>query len=447
MNELVFQVEFLSDIVLPATSNTEGNIEQLDFIPGSNFLGMAAREYGTFSDSFAVFHSGAVRFGDATPIVKNEATYKMPLSFFHEKLDDSEMLNHHLIKDFSKFNQLKQKRKGYITKNLEEVTIRHNYTQKSAYDKETRRSKEGSMYGYQSIPAGTFWQFLVKYDVNVKNADMEKLKNALLGKRKLGKSKSAQYGSVNISIAEKVQEVGCATVTGKTAILYAKSRLALVDGEGMPTYNLKYLTGGLVDDNIVWEKSQIKTSTFTPYNGAMQTKTYERVVINAGSVIVLQNLSDTQIEDLEKGVGAYLSEGFGEVLINPEFLKKEEKFSFNTRENKTSEIEVKIDDDMVQFLLNRKSDKKENIALATKVSQFIEENKTLYKNISNAQWGTIRSICTSPSESFRDDIRDYIESGKVTWLSQQIETLLEDGKSKAFIKMLSMQMPKQKKEK
>ena len=58
MKELVFQVEFLSDIVLPATSNTEGNIEQLDFIPGSNFLGMAAREYDHYNDSFSVFHSG-----------------------------------------------------------------------------------------------------------------------------------------------------------------------------------------------------------------------------------------------------------------------------------------------------------------------------------------------------------------------------------------------------
>jgi hypothetical protein len=39
MRELVFQVEFKSDIVLPASSNTEGKIDQLDFIAGSNFLG------------------------------------------------------------------------------------------------------------------------------------------------------------------------------------------------------------------------------------------------------------------------------------------------------------------------------------------------------------------------------------------------------------------------
>jgi hypothetical protein len=82
MGELTFQVEFLSDIVLPASSNTEGNIEHLDFIPGSNFLGMVARSYIDFNDSFNVFHSGKVRFGDATLLHEGRATYKMPLSFF-----------------------------------------------------------------------------------------------------------------------------------------------------------------------------------------------------------------------------------------------------------------------------------------------------------------------------------------------------------------------------
>ena len=95
MKQLTFQVEFLSDVVLPATSNTEGNIEQLDFIPGSNFLGMVASKgnYENFSDSFKIFHSGAVRFGDATLLYENRPTYKMPLSFFHEKLKKDKNLS------------------------------------------------------------------------------------------------------------------------------------------------------------------------------------------------------------------------------------------------------------------------------------------------------------------------------------------------------------------
>jgi len=196
MNVLNFQLEFLSDVVLPATSNTEGNIESLDFIAGSNFLGMVAKEYDEFSDTFAVFHSGAVRFGDATLVHDGQATYKMPLSFFHEKLDDGTMYNHHLISDFTRFKQLKQRRNGFITQELQEVSIDYNYAQKSAYDKEHRRSKEGSMYGYNAMPKGLIWQFSVKCDEHISQEDIERIKNNLVGKKRLGKSKSSQYGRV-----------------------------------------------------------------------------------------------------------------------------------------------------------------------------------------------------------------------------------------------------------
>ncbi|HHD82098.1 MAG TPA: hypothetical protein ENK94_02780 [Campylobacterales bacterium] len=447
MNELIFNVEFLSDIVLPATSNTEGNVENLDFIPGSNFLGMVASKgnYEKFSDSFKVFHSGDVRFGDATLLVNDEATYKMPLSFFHEKLVPNEMVNHHLIQDFSKFKQLKQKRKGYITKDLEEVSIKHNYAQKSAYNKDERRSQEGSMYGYNAIPSGTLWQFKVAYQ-GLDEVDVTRIKEALLGKRRLGKSKSSQYGAIDIREGDKAKSVECSVVEELTYV-YAKSRLALVDEEGMATYDLKYLIEGLDESQIVWDKTQLKTSTFTPYNGAMQTKSYERLVINSGSVIVLKNLSELQVFELKKGVGVYLSEGFGELILNPSFLAIENKFKFKDKKSSNPKLNIEIHDHMVQFLAQRASKKRRELDLANRVSDFISKNKKLYKGISKAQWGTIRSICTSPIENFKDEIRAYISDGKVTWKTEQIENLLEEAKSREFIKLLSMQMPKLKEEK
>ena len=446
MKELTFQVKFLSDIVLPASSNTEGNIEQLDFIPGSNFLGMVAKEYTQFNDSFNVFHSGRVRFGDATLLVKGVATYKMPLSFFHEKLEKTQLINHHLIRDFSGFKQLKQKRNGYITKDLKEVSIAYNYAQKSAYNKEKRRSEDGTMYGYNAMPAGTLWQFSLKYDA-LERHDVQRIKNNLVGQKRLGKSKSSQYGRVEIkeitqpSIVESERIVSELLETA-TTLLYAKSRLALIDAEGNPSYDLKYLIEGLEDHNIVWEKCQLKTSTFTPFNGAMQTKSYERVVINSGSVMVLQNLSKAQLESLNQGVGLYLSEGFGELLINPSFLTHEGWFSLK-KSPKARELEkVAITEPVVTFLNNRALRKKEKLDLAWDVDRFIQENRRLYQNISNAQWGSIRAICSGSSDDFRETIRTYISDGKVTWNTQQIEHLLEEGKSRAFIHLLCMQMPK-----
>lgn len=444
MNELTFDVKFLSDIVLPASSNTEGNIEQLDFIPGSNFLGMVAKEYAKFENAFAVFHSGAVRFGDARVVVEGKATYKMPLSFFHEKLDKTNMVNHHLIDDFTAFRQLKQKRKGYITADLQEYAVEHTYAQKSAYDREMRRSKESAMYGYQAIPRETLWQFSVRYDDTVSKEDIQRIKNNLIGTKRLGKSKSSQYGLIEIKASQKLQSVKNVFNENET-VVYAKSRVALVDEDGMPTYDLHYLIEELKDENIVWEKCQIRTSTFTPYNGAMKTKTYERMVIQSGSVMVLKNLSIEQEEALIRGVGVYLAEGFGEVIVNPSFLAQKGKFTFKSNESKVKTSEaLSITDPMVQFLEMREVNKRESLSLALAVNQFMEQNDKLYKNVSNAQWGTIRSICSSSSERFKEEIKTYLSSGVVSWNNQQIDAVLQASHSRKFIKLLSMEMPKVK---
>ncbi len=447
MNKLVFQVEFLSDIVLPATSNTEGNIEQLDFIPGSNFLGMVAREYDKYEDGFAVFHSGAVRFGDATILKDGKQTYKMPLSYFHEKLDDSKIFNHHHIEDFNAFSQLKQMRNGYITKDKESVEINHNYAQKSGYDKEKRRSKDSAMYGYSAIRSGTKWQFTLTHQ-GISENDLERIKSNLIGKKRLGKSKSAQYGQVKIALSGENENIE-SSVTGKRVILYAKSRLALVDESGSPTYELEYLSDGL-EGKVVYEASQIRTSSFTPYVAVRQTKDYERIVINKGSVIVLQDVTAEQIDAIREGVGVYRSEGFGEVLINPEFLNEKAVVLADAGQKKAkpkekAEIAQSMSGTAAQFLANRHNDTIEKLKLANAVETFMNMYGSLYGNIKPSQWGTIRSICTRGSEDFEGDIKTYISSGKVTWSEKQVSVLLNAIKNNIeFAKLLSMQIPKRK---
>ncbi len=449
MQELIYQVEFLSDIVLPATSNTEGNVQQLDFIAGSNFLGMVAREYSKFEDSFAVFHSGAVRFGDANILENNKPTYKIPLSFFYEKGKEETFYNHHLIEDFKELDQLKQKRNGYITKDLEVVYIDYNYSQKSAYDKTKRTSLEGSMFGYAAMKQGLKWQFSIRIDDSISAKDVELLQNTIIGQKRLGKSKSAQYGLVEIrSIGGEasVSQNGGAKAPLPKTILYANSRLALVDECGNPTYDLKYLYEGLEDKNIDYPNCQIKTSTFTPYNGAMQTKTYERVVINKGSVIVLNSLTPEQLKEIKNGVGVYLAEGFGDVLINPSFLSQKE-FKFNIENSAftpSSEAEATPPkNDLAKFLKQREDNKQDKLKILNDVDKFISDHKdSLYKKIKPSQWGKIRSICTSGTDKFKDEIEEYILNGTKKWEQNQIDTLLEKCDNLEFVKLLSIQMPK-----
>jgi hypothetical protein len=370
----------------------------------------------------------------------------MPLSIFHEKTDEKIIVNQ-VQTQLNSLTQAKQMRKGYITKDKELCYIEYTYAQKSAYDKQNRRSLEGSMFGYSAIKSGTSWQFSVKYDTISEN-DLQRIKENLLGKKRLGKSKSAQYGEVEISLAGENEKIEDTTLQDET-ILYANSRIALMDAEGNPTYDLTNICSGLSKKNINYAKTQIRTSTFTPYNGVRQTKDYERVVINKGSVIVLTGIDQQQLDEIKAGVGAYLSEGFGDILINPTFLTDT---AFRLKEISKEEVETvpaNVTNNTAKFLQMKYNAKKEKLDLAEEVHDFIEKNKSLYSQKMNSQWGSIRSLCANTKDIYAD-VKEYITHGiaKEKWDGAKGSTLLnaikKSSKSVEFTKLLAMQMPKVK---
>lgn len=453
MKELVFTVVFESDVVLPASSNTEGKIDQSDFIAGSNFLGMAAQNYDLFSDSFTIFHSGKVRFCDGHLVKNGRKTFKIPYSFCHPKLDSETIYNHHLLKndDFKNLGQLKQIRNGYITCDFDQVYIEYRYSQKSAYDKSLRRSKDSQMYGYNAITKGTHWQFSVKTD-GISSDDERLLIETLSRSTRLGRSKSSEYGQIRIEYIEdkKVADF-IPTSPSDHIVLYCSSRLALTDDNGNPTYDLTCLCEGLSENNIVYDKSQIRISSFTPYNGARATKDYERVCINKGSVLVLKDIGPEQISKIQNGVGAYLSEGFGEVLINPNFLM-EKKVSLTKESNnhvekdKRTPLHINTDDKTVLFLQNRHNQNLAILDVAKEVAEFVQKNKTsLFSNITSSQWGNIRSIASSRQNDFIEKITSYIGTGTKKWKEQQSKILIEAINKhtidkQQFIQLLAMKM-------
>ncbi len=447
MKQQHFKVTFLSDIVLQASSNTEGKVDVLDFVPGSNFLGMVARYYGEFDNPFEIFHSGKVRFGDASLLHQGEATYKTPFSYYKPKLGDGKVENHHLIKQFSAGKQLKQIRSGYITKDGKAVELDYNYSQKSAYDTKKRKSKDSQMYGYSAMRKGTTWHFSVSYADDI---DIENITEKLLGKKQLGKSRSAQYGSVLIEKADNQQESIEDFEQLENVVLYLNSRWAIIDKNGMPTYQPTVEDLGLSDDTkILWDKCQIRTSSFSPYNGARKTKDYTRLVLEKGSVIVLDKITKEDIQTLKSGVGAYLSEGFGEVLINPTFTK--ELYPDYQKEDLNISIKEdgEIDNTLITFLQNRDKEQKEIFDVSAKVQTFIKEHKNKFKEVSKSQWGQIRSIChekETNDDNIAQKVQNFIDHGvaKKRWEKGEKILLQSISNNLQFAQLLAMLMPKQK---
>ena len=456
MRELKFEITFKSPIILQASSNTQGKMSPLDFIPGSAFLSMAASRYDSFNDPFKIFHSGAVKFCDASPIKDGKEFFKIPLSYFHEKLDSSKIYNHHLLIDseFQKFTQLKQMRSGYINDENEQLNLKYEYSQKSAYDKDKRRSKDSQMYGYEAFRAGLKWRFSVKFDASVSEDDIVLAKETLVRSTRLGKSKSAEYGAVEIKfIGEKTEEIKTFTPPEKYTFVYAKSRLALIDENGNPSYDVKHILPNLGVNNVDYEKTQIRISNFTPYNGARATKDYERACINKGSVIALKELSSEQIAELKKGVGAYLSEGFGEVLINPWFLNggdaKDNPIEFQKEaEAERSIKEIPIQSDLAKFLKQKQTTKDQALEITEEVAKFIGDHKNKFNKISNSQWGAIRALCkTKTDQNICQEVDDFISKGVMAerWNDGKEQLLGAIAKSRdplKFTLFLSMQMPK-----
>jgi len=479
MTKLNFICEFKSDIVLHSSSNTEGKIDRFDYIAGSNFLGMVARKYLDFgSGAFEVFHSGAVRFGDGHIIHRDKETFHAPFAWFAPKgvslkdaLEKKELYNEHfLTKDeYDTFikdgKQLKQQRAGFITANGELVKVEHNYRQKSAYDKYKRRSKDSTMFGYYSLPKGTKWTFSVEMD---NDSYKDKIIEILNSSKRLGKSRSAEYGRVKISFVDESntktipQALKPIKIDSKHYIfLYAKSRLALTN-QGLNSYQFDLVSLGLDNSSkIAWSKSQIRTSRYTPYVAIRDNRDPERLVIDKGSVIAIEVSEDFDVEAysqrVERGLGFYLSEGHGKVVVNPYFLATENPV-FTKVESRYKAEDKGFENGVISAWLKAQQSKEDkNYKLLKEVKDFISKHNVKNKK---AQWGQIRSMCSAfvksdklYTELFSEEMvhkhkRGFLLHGqaKDKWDSDLIKALQERYKKEnyhTFIKLLSIYAPKE----
>lgn len=402
----------LSDVILNQKAATEGPNQTLDFIPGSCFLGIVASQYDTLQKegkAMEIFHSGKVRFGDAHPSIDGIRGLKVPAAMFHPKLKKaSEVLYiHHRIKEEDldseemRKNQLKQCRSGYYNFSEEEteaepIAIETNFAIKSAYDGEKRRSKDEQMYGYQSLQKGLELYF----EVVVDNNELDSLiVEALEGKKRVGRSRTAQYGLVEIEKFE-YKEIGSLTETDEYVEVYADGRLIFLDDNGLPTFRPKAEDLGL-NGEICWEKSQIRTFQYAPWNFKRQCFDTDRCGIEKGSVFVVKA---SVSPDKSQYVGSYQNEGFGKVIYNPAFLKAEAdgvaKYRLQDPKDpkKEEDNEGKVSSNSALFNYLMKQQKRENLEVDVyeMVNNWVKANAPKFtKNkelLFASQWGGVRSI-------------------------------------------------------
>ena len=435
MNIMQFKCSLLSDVILSVKAASEGNQNTLDFIPGNNFLGIVASQlYQDGSkESMMIFHSGKVKFGDAHCAKNGVRSFKIPLAFYYPKLKkkEEECYVIHKVKNlFSSemlSKQLKQCRTVfYCFSDLKilEVPLQKTFAIKSAYDKNYRRSYDEKIYGYESLSKGTEFYFDVTFD-DIDEDIQLKIKNALIGIRRVGRSKTAQYGLVKIeecSFDNNISSFPVSVKAGNYVEVYADSRLIFMDQYGMPTFQPTVADLGIPNGKICWDLSQIRTFQYSPWNSKRQTYDADRCGIEKGSVIIVKTSDDLSLEP-SAFVGFYQNEGFGRVIYNPDFLQANSdgraKYNFINSADCvipfcTSDVSAADDSQgLFTYLQKRKDIERQRFHIYMAVNNFVNTNRCYFEGTAFAsQWGVIRSIALKyPSSEVRNEIERYISHG------------------------------------
>lgn len=419
--KLQFKCKLLTDVVLNMRSATSGRQNTLTFIPGSCFLGIVASSFKEFKkEHIQMLFDGLVKFGDAHVTIENEGENKqltrslfIPASMMYPKLKSitDECYIHYYYDrnvDHNGTNggpmQLKQSRKGfYIFRDgiAKEVPIEISFAIKSAYDRKKRKAADEQMYGYESINKNTTFLF----DVDIEETSIkETIIKALEGIKRIGRSRTAQYGLVEISKTNyeqpKSQRHGFEKDGKHFVSVYADGRLIFFDDNGSPTYRPTAKDFG-IDGNICWEMSQVRTFQYSPYNFTRQAYDASRCCIEKGSVFVIETNTDAPINN--EYVGNFCNEGFGKVIYNPDFLSiasnaqnGEAKYKFVKSLPTIAPIEkvnnIK-DVSLINYLVSRKKERDAIVYIYEKVNEFVRNYKLLFSSDSFAsQWGNIRTI-------------------------------------------------------
>ncbi|MCQ2259192.1 MAG: hypothetical protein MJZ41_14575 [Bacteroidaceae bacterium] len=420
-----FKVTLLSDIIINQKAASEGPNQTLDYIPGSNFMGIAAAKLykKANSETLYIFHSGHVRFGDAHLAEDGIRSHKVPAAMFYPKLKkpSEELYISYQTDDRSdeiRTKQIKQCREGFYLfseKEAKPVTIGKAFAIKSAHDIKTRTSMDKQMYGYESLTKGSTMYFDVEAD---DETYAKTIKEALTGEKRVGRSRTAQYGLVKIEDIDEYKEVCSCCKTGEV-VIYADSRLVFLDDNGCCTCQPTLEQLGLKSGNIAWEKSQIRTFQYAPWNFTRKGFDADRYGIEKGSVIVVENVQECP--NTTTYVGSFKTEGFGRIIYNPEFLEAKEngeaicKIQEKTNDSEKSQCAnvtpCDTDQPLLYYVKQRCYAERINDRIYGHVNEWRNSNWARFKSKTFAsQWGSIRSIASRGGD-VKADVDRYLSHG------------------------------------
>ena len=261
MNKEWFLAELADDIVVSLDAATVGKHSSLDYLPGSVFLGAVAKNLGSFVPERLL--SGKVRFGQAyfLPAEADNCYIPLPFNYLWKKNKSKEAAininSQPADTSKSQFKSYKNvwinsKKSDSITENISKVKL--SYRMKTAIDRSNGgRPVDNKLFGYQAISAGS------KFLFSISGEDEETIKAVaapLLSGIRVGRSKSSEYGRINISTAKTSLDLMPNNSGQNLIYIYMLSDAEFLNEEGMPSLCPKLSDIGL--DKKFWEPDYAK---------------------------------------------------------------------------------------------------------------------------------------------------------------------------------------------
>lgn len=453
-----FSLRLLSNVIVSQSSATAGDHQCLDYIPGGSLLGVAAAAmYSRLSAEQAqqLFHTKAVRFGDALPYNGTESAWPVPLCWHQVKgesiyVPDSpeKRLSAKAIFDPSrvkldKSRQPKQLREGHITASGKMLQAQKDYELKTAIDATSGAAAESQLFGYQSLKAGQVFAFALTVDASVPEEQVQQLVQSLSGKIRLGRSRSAQFGQAFIEPLKTPLIVASENNPGTKLRLWLLSDLALLDEYGKALLQPNAHALGLPEGS-EWEvkNSFIRTRSYTPFNAKRRGYDLQRQVIGRGSVLVFKLPRELDAQEIERlrFIGQYQTAGLGHVAVNPALLARENPVFTTTAAaaasaaRKVEPMTMPANSLLLRALqqkarLTRENGRVEELArsLIGKISQALQSaarwaglpEDHYLGDVSRSQWGQVRAVVLGKSKNHKELMHELFDDQHAVMRSRE----------------------------
>lgn len=398
MKRIPVTIQLREPLVISATNATAGLYRSLDFIPGSALLGaISARLYRNLKQkgmAYEVFHSGRVRFSNVLP----EGAYPAPLSLFKAKSRTAVPLINRLFGDETAGMQLKQLRTGYVKTAENPETLTHIQPVKqlklrTAIQAETGRAKESQLYSYQAISPALTWTGYIDCD-DAELAEQLHRQLATLKTLRLGRSRSAHYGTVDFEVGKpkspSAPTLPKVSINGQDhLVLWLASDLMVYDDCGTPSTLPTLRTLGLAEDDQSPIMQFVSVRHYAPYNAFRGRYDLSRQVITAGSILtwpiteeVLQTLD---AQTLQRGLGAHREQGLGQ-LVPPNEVTRilgQKRIALEQAEeaaSRPSSSDSEVTLPLIRWLTTRRNERQCRTELESWIDSYLMENvEKLYK--------------------------------------------------------------------